>query len=129
MAIDALYHQKPLTDKVRSRLKRLTDMGIVEHAGRNKYVLARSLYAATGQTGVHTRRVGLDRDTNKELLLKHIRSNGKSGTPLKELYQVLPGHSRSQIVNWLQVSIGITHIALEEFGRLQSKSNQKQLLL
>ena len=62
-------------------------MGIVEHAGRNKYVLARSLYAATGQTGVHTRRVGLDRDTNKELLLKHIRSNGKSGTPLKELYR------------------------------------------
>ena len=83
LAIDALYHQKPLTDKVRSRLKRLTDMGIVEHAGRNKYVLARSLYAATGQTGVHTRRVGLDRDTNKELLLKHIRSNGKSGTPLR----------------------------------------------
>lgn len=102
LAIDALYHQKPLTDKVRSRLKRLTDMGIVEHAGRNKYVLARSLYAATGQTGVHTRRVGLDRDTNKELLLKHIRSNGKSGTPLKELYQVLPGHSRSQIQTLLR---------------------------
>ena len=102
LAIDALYHQKPLTAKVRSRLKRLTDMGIVEHAGRNKYVLARSLYAATGQTGVHTRRVGLDRDTNKELLLKHIRSNGNSGTPLKELYQVLPGHSRSQIQTLLR---------------------------
>lgn len=97
LAIDALYHDKPLTDKVRSRFKRLSDMGIVEHTGRNKYVLARSLYAATGQTGVHTRRVGLDRDTNKELLLKHIRENNTVGTPFKELQQVLPGQSRNQI--------------------------------
>ena len=61
------------------------------------YVLARSLYAATGKTGVHTRRVGLDRETNKELLLKHIRENNAVGPPFKELQQVLPGHSRGQI--------------------------------
>jgi ATP-dependent DNA helicase RecG len=72
-------------------------MGIVEHIGRKKYVLARSLYAATGKTGVHTRRVGLDRETNKELLLKHIHQNNAVGTPFKELQQVLPGLSRSQI--------------------------------
>ena len=41
--------------------------------------------------------VGLDRDTNKELLMKHIRMNGDKGTPFKELQQVLPGHSRNQI--------------------------------
>ena len=39
--------------------------------------------------GVHTRRVGLDRDTNKELLLRHIRQNNAVGTPFKELQQVL----------------------------------------
>ena len=65
--------------------------------GRNKYVLARSLYAAAGKTGVHTRIVGLDRETNKELLLKHIRMNKHKGTRLKELYQVLPGHNRGQL--------------------------------
>lgn len=65
--------------------------------GRKKYVLARSLYAATGKTGVHTRHVGLDRDTNKELLLKHIRQNNEVGTPFKELQQVLPGLNRNQI--------------------------------
>jgi len=97
LAIDALYHEKPLTDKMKVRFKYLVDMGIVEHAGRNKYVLARSLYAATGQAGVHTRRVGLDRETNKELLLKHIRQNASKGTPFKELHQVLPSHSRNQI--------------------------------
>ena len=32
-------------------------MGIVEHIGRKMYVLARSLYAATGKSGMHTRPV------------------------------------------------------------------------
>lgn len=78
-------------------LKRLTEMGIVEHIGRNKYVLARGLYTAAGKRGVHTRIVGLDRSTNKELLLKHIRENDENGTALKELEQVLPGLNRRQI--------------------------------
>lgn len=43
------------------------------------------------------RHVGLDRDTNKELLLKHIRQNNEVGTPFKELQQVLPGLNRNQI--------------------------------
>ena len=97
LTIDALYHERPLTEKMKSRLNHLIEMGIVEHIGRKKYVLARSLYAATGKTGVHTRQVGLDRDTNKELLLKHIRQNNAVGTPFKELQQVLPGLSRNQI--------------------------------
>ena len=82
---------------MQSRLNRLAEMGIVEHIGRKKYVLARSLYAAAGKTGVHTRHVGLDRDTNKELLLKHIRQNNEVGTPFKELQQVLPSLTRNQI--------------------------------
>ena len=97
LVIDALYHTRTLNEKMQSRLNRLIEMGIVEHIGRKKYVLARSLYAATGKTGVHTRRVGLDRNTNKELLLKHIRKNNEVGTPFKELQQVLPGLSRNQI--------------------------------
>lgn len=97
LAIDALYHERPLTVKMRSRLNRLIEMGIVEHIGRKKFVLAKSLYAATGKSGVYTRRVGLDRDTNKELLLRHIRQNNAMGTPFKELQQVLPGHNRNQI--------------------------------
>ena len=72
-------------------------MGIIEKAGRNKFVLARSLYKATGKPGVHTRLTGLDRETNKELIIRHIKENGSKGTPLKELHQVLPGHARSQI--------------------------------
>lgn len=97
LTINALYHEEPLNDTMRSSLKHLTDLGIVEHIGHSKFVLARSLYSAAGKSGVHTRIVGLDRETNKELLLKHIRDREKEGAPFMELQQVLPGQSRSQI--------------------------------
>lgn len=97
LTINELYHEQSVTDSLKPCLKKLMDLGIVEHIGRNKYVLARSLYTAAGKPGIHTRVVGLDRDTNKELLLKHIRKNGDKGTPFKELQQVLPGHNRGQI--------------------------------
>ena len=97
LVIDALYNEKHLTEKLQARLKRLTELGIVEHRGRNKYVLSRGLYEVSGKSGVYTRKIGLDRDTNKELLLKHIRENGEKGTPFREFEQVLPSLSRNQI--------------------------------
>lgn len=97
LVINTLFYERPLNKNLRPRLKRLTEMGLVEHIGRNKYVLARSLYSAVGKPGVHTRIVGLDRETNKELLVKHIHDRMPEGSPFKEFYQVLPGHNRSQI--------------------------------
>lgn len=97
LVINTLYHGLDLTANLKPHLKHLMDIGIVEHIGRTKYVLARSLYTAAGKSGIHTRIVGLDRETNKELLLKHIRENGAKGAPFKELQQVLPGHNRGQI--------------------------------
>lgn len=97
LTINELYHEQSVIESLKPCLKKLMDLGIVEHIGRNKYVLARSLYTVAGKPGIHTRVVGLDRDTNKELLLKHIRKNGDKGTPFKELQQVFPGHNRSQI--------------------------------
>lgn len=97
LTINALYHEAKLPKVLQPRLKHLAELGLVEHVGRSKYVLARSLYAVAGKAGVHTRIVGLDRETNKELLMKHIRKSGAKGTPFKELQQVLPGHSRNQI--------------------------------
>lgn len=97
LVIDALYHDRKLTETMRSRLKRLTEMGITEHIGRNKYILSRGLYSAAGKAGEHTRATGLDRETNKELLYKHIRESGEDGAPLRELQQVLPSLNRGQV--------------------------------
>lgn len=97
LVINALYHDENIPQSLCRNMKRLEELGIVEHIGRSKYILARSLYAAAGRAGVHTRKVGLDRDTNKALLLKHIRKNSDQGTPFRELQQVLPGQSRNQL--------------------------------
>ena len=97
LVINALFHEQKLSDNLRLHTKRLIDMGIIERVGRMKFVLTRDIYKAVGKPGDHTRLVGLDRETNKELIIKHLKENGSKGSPLKELYQVLPSHSRSQI--------------------------------
>ena len=79
------------------RLKRLADIGVIEHIGRNKYVLSRQLYVAVGKTGIHTRIAGLNSDINKELIFAHIQKNKNRGTQFKELQQVLHSLSRGEI--------------------------------
>jgi ATP-dependent DNA helicase RecG len=97
LVINSLFYEQKIPKNLEGRTKRLVDMGIIEHVSRNKFVLARAFYEIAGKTGARTRHVGLDRGTNKELLYRHIKENGKTGTPFSELQQVLPGHSRSQI--------------------------------
>ena len=50
-----------------------------------------------GKSGAYTRKRGLDRDTNKELLLKHIRDSASKGARFQDLTQVLPMLTRRQI--------------------------------
>jgi ATP-dependent DNA helicase RecG len=47
--------------------------------------------------GAYTRKKGLDRETNKALLLKHIKENSDSGSRLKEIMQVLPALTNDQV--------------------------------
>ena len=97
IVINNLFFDLKIPEKLKYRIKRLVEVGIIEQAGRQKYVLARAFYKIAGKAGARTRHVGLDRETNKELLFKHIKDSGKNGTPFSELQQVLPGHSRGQI--------------------------------
>lgn len=59
--------------------------------------LSRRFYAETGQKGVYTRKRGLDRESNKALLLKHIQENAATGAKLDELRQVIPALSVFQV--------------------------------
>lgn len=65
----------------------------------------------TGRSAAYTRRQGLDRETKKELLLKHIRQSGENGCQLKELCEVLPAEKKSQVQLFLRElrSIGRVH--------------------
>jgi len=81
----------------KQRLNRLLDLGVIERVSREKFVLARRYYRLVGKAGEYTRKRGLDRETNKQLLLKHIRSAGDDGSPMRELIQVLPALSRGRV--------------------------------
>lgn len=100
LALDALHREQPLTPALRARLPGLVALGAVETVGRGKgvkHLLSRGFHAALGAKGVYTRKKGLDRNTNKALLLQHIEDNKHSGSKMDELQQVLPALSRSQI--------------------------------
>ena len=100
LLLDAVHREQLVPEHLKSRLQNLVAMGVIEKFGRGRgvrYILGRRYYKMTGQKGVYTRRKGLDRETNKALLLKHIQENRDSGSRLKDLMQVLPSLSRSQI--------------------------------
>jgi ATP-dependent DNA helicase RecG len=100
--IHKLYYGDKIPNAMRGRLTALVELGVVEHIGRGRYVPARSFYEMIGQVGTRTRIVGVDRATNKELLIKHIAESGENGSPLKDLQKVLPGQSRGQVQTLLR---------------------------
>lgn len=97
LVIDALARSAVPIPAHRDRLPKLADMGLVERAGRGRWMLSRDLYAAIGQRGAYTRRRDLDHEIEKALLLKHLQDAGQVGGPIGELLQVLPARSRSQV--------------------------------
>lgn len=105
LALDAICRDQVLTEPMRARLPRLIEAGAIEVQGRGRGVrhhLSRAMYAAIGQKGVYTRRKGLDHETNKALLIKHLAGNADVGAPLLELCQVLPAQSTSSVQRLLR---------------------------
>lgn len=104
LLIDAIHRNAELSEQLRMRLPRLSDLGVVESKGRGRgtrYLLSERFYRFADSRGAYTRRKGLDRETNKALLQKHIRRNEKEGSPLRDLQDVLPALSLKQIQHLL----------------------------
>jgi ATP-dependent DNA helicase RecG len=97
VVLDAVHRGLDTPETMRGRLTELVALGAVERLGRGRLVLSRSFYILKGKPGEYTRRAGLDRDTRKELLLKHIAAAGTAGAPIEELAQVLPDASRNEL--------------------------------
>lgn len=105
LVLDALRRHQPVPESLQARLPVLVDAGVVERHGRGRgvrYLLSRGLYAALGQRGTYTRERGLDHETNKALLVRHISENDAEGCPLAELRQVLPSLTGPQVQGLLQ---------------------------
>lgn len=97
LVVNHIHRDQPIPGELLDRVPHLVDLGVVERVARGRFILGRRYYAATGKKGVYTRKRGLDRETNKELLLKHIRENAKTGSKMEEFYQVLPALTRGQL--------------------------------
>jgi ATP-dependent DNA helicase RecG len=100
MVLDLADQGDKLPPDLSSSAQRLRDMGVVESVGRGRgtrYVLSRRYYQFAAAAGTYTRMRGLDRETNKQLLLTHVVDSGNGGCPLAEIQQVLPSHSRRQL--------------------------------
>ncbi|MDY0000017.1 MAG: ATP-binding protein [Polyangia bacterium] len=96
LTLDYVQREARIPESLRPHLDRLRDVGAIERSGR-KVLLSRRYFELAGRAGVHTRKLGLDRETNKALLLKHIESVSSDGARFDEFTQVLPHLLPSQI--------------------------------
>lgn len=117
LLLDLVHRGEALPETLKLRIKGLLAAGVVERTGRGKVILSKKLYAFIGETGVHTRKQGLDRETEKELLLKHLRSAGPGGAPVSELVQVLKDKTRGHVRGLLG--------ELRDEGRVRSTGTTK----
>lgn len=112
LLLDCIHRDTPVPQEFSDRLHRLLDLGVIERAARGKYILAGRFYSLAGKKGMYTRKRGLDRDTNKALLLKHIKDNRSIGSRLQELMQILPHLTVDQVKTLLREmkSVGTVHV-------------------
>ncbi len=97
---ELLYHERQISERLKPRLQGLAEAGILEKVGKGRgarFILSRYFYQFLGTPGLYTRRRGLDRGTNKELLWRHLSVCQESGCQMRELMQVLPQLSREEV--------------------------------
>ena len=102
VVLDLVRREEPVPDQYQRRLNRLRDMGAIELAGRRRHILSRSWYRFLGKKGVYTRKRGLGRDKQKELLLQHIVQNRESGSCYQEFAEIFPELNRNRIRSLLR---------------------------
>lgn len=120
LALEYVCREKPLPEHLKARVPGLVELGAIESVGRGRgtrYILSQSLYSELGAQGVHTRKRGLDHETNKALIEKHLRKQGTVGAPISELRQVLPALSDSGIKRLLS--------EMKKEGRVKVESRKR----
>lgn len=101
----------------------LLNLGLIEKVGALKYILSKKYYSDIGKTGEYTRRKGLDKSRNKELILEHLK-NHKKGY-IKDFMEIFSGDvPRSTISNWLFELRGEGKIFFEGNPQIVSGDNR-----
>lgn len=123
VVLDAVYRDRPVAERLRDRLPALADGGLIEAIGAGKtrrYIPSKAFYRFAARPGVYTRRRGLDRPAQKELLVQHIRTNRRRGCRLAEMTEVVPSLSSRQVQKLLR--------DLRSDGRIRVKGRTRAAL-
>lgn len=106
-SFDELYELEVLREKKSvARIEfagKFLDLGVVEKIGRTsgtKFILSHLYYAYEEKPGLYTKIRGLKREHKKELILDHIRREGKGMK--RDFADAFPDLSRKDISNLLQ---------------------------
>jgi len=86
----------------RPQIQHLIDCGLLEQYGKTRsmrFILSSDYYNHAGGLGLRTRRIGLSRDKNKEIILTHLQKH-KKGT-MSEFVQIFPELKKIDITNLL----------------------------
>lgn len=78
----------------------LLSLGLIEKVGTRKYILSKNYYFSIGKVGEYTRKKGLDKHRNKELILKHLKLHKKGF--MKDFIDIFSGDTVKATINtWL----------------------------
>ena len=120
IVLDHIRQEAALTPDMEECVRHLIKLGLVERVGKGragKLILSRGMYRVLGEPGTYTRYAGLDKETNKQLIVKHIKTCGKRGAALKEFRQVLPQLTDPQIRHLVYELRAETKIELEGWAK------------
>jgi len=102
MILSLVHEGESVPPDLQKEVGHLLDHGVIERVGRKRLALSRKFYRFLRKPGEYTRRRGLDHETNKELLLRHVRDSSPDGACMEELLQVLPALTRPQVKYLMQ---------------------------
>lgn len=105
-SFDEIYELEKLRErKVLSLLKhkeKFLKIGVIEKVGKTsgtKYILSHQYYSYQERPGIYTRIKGFDRESKKELILEHIRREGRGRR--EDFLDVFPDFKSGDVANLL----------------------------
>ncbi len=102
LILDLVARKQKIPKEYDDRLKRLTDLGVIERVGGRRYMLGRRYYTFTGKPEAYTRDKGLGEEQNLTLLLNHITDHAATGTDFQTLCGVLPALTEDDVRSFLR---------------------------
>ena len=100
--------------------KKFLEMGLIEKIGKTKdarYILSHKYYVHEGKAGIHTRLVGIPRDKQKELILRHLTKNNKGySMDFQDIFPELQPMDISNLLRELRNDGKIMHIGSKKYG-------------